>query len=56
MEGLGEYFTSVTIIVMPILIILSLLNAEWMITGNSSLYPKGLDLALGSNLTNIPML
>lgn len=44
-EGLGEDFMSITLVLIPILVIFSPLVGEWMLAANADIYPNQLPMA-----------
>jgi hypothetical protein len=43
-EGLGEEFMSLTITIIPIMLILFPIVGEWMLVANTSIYPNALNM------------
>lgn len=44
-DGLGEEFTSLTLVIFPAALTLGPLVGEWMLVGNSDIYPNNLPMS-----------
>jgi hypothetical protein len=44
-EGLGEEFMSLSVHILPIMLVISPLIGEWMLVANSSIYPNVLPMS-----------